>query len=477
MAETETQTKSDKPKKIMPRHRRQALRHAQKMGLDPKDGDAAIEMLRARGIDIFTLNDSILDIAKAEPMDAVTLPTNATPTLPSGKPEGAMTVAQREIEIDRIRLELVRRRRKRLMLLWVKMFFFVFVPTALVAYYYYYKATPMYRTQSAFVIQTNTSGGGGSGGIGGILSGTGFATSQDSIVVQDYLLSKEAFLRIDEDLAYSAHFQDPGIDDIQRLAADASLDQSYDVYRRNVTIGYDPTEGVIRMEVTARTPEQSQTFAEALVTYAEERVDGLSQEARGDRVKDAEARYLEAEADMLTAQQRVLDLQQQRGVLSADAEITSQLAIINSLEVELESRRLSLAEQLDNTRPSAARVSALEREIDRLETRIAQLRAGMVTTDDNSVPIARISAELQVAETELVTRQALLQQALQAVEAAQTEADKQVRYLSMGVAPIAPQDPSSPAKFSNTALAFLLFAGVYVVMSLTVSILREQVSV
>ncbi|MEM9268784.1 MAG: hypothetical protein AAGA78_07605, partial [Pseudomonadota bacterium] len=89
MAETETQTKSDKPKKIMPRHRRQALRHAQKMGLDPKDGDAAIELLRARGIDIFTLNDSILDIAKAEPVDAVTLPTNATPTLPSGKPEGA----------------------------------------------------------------------------------------------------------------------------------------------------------------------------------------------------------------------------------------------------------------------------------------------------------------------------------------------------------------------------------------------------
>jgi capsular polysaccharide transport system permease protein len=46
----------------------------------------------------------------------------------------------------------------------------------------------------------------------------------------------------------------------------------------------------------------------------------------------------------------------------------------------------------------------------------------------------------------------------------------------MGVHPVAPDQPTYPRAFENTILAFLVFAGIYLMISLTASILREQVS-
>jgi capsular polysaccharide transport system permease protein len=51
-----------------------------------------------------------------------------------------------------------------------------------------------------------------------------------------------------------------------------------------------------------------------------------------------------------------------------------------------------------------------------------------------------------------------------------------VSYISLNVNPVAPDAAAYPRAFENTVLAFLIFAGVYLMISLTASILREQVS-
>lgn len=481
---------------IMPRHKRLALRTARGMDLQPRNHNHAMHMLAARGIDFLEDEDTMLSLAdKAARGDddrslmvlqdpakenilATTDDEDDEDRMVPATARATVTDAQfeRETAVARIQRELVRRRRRRLFAMLLRLAVFVFIPTAVVGYYYFNIATPMYETESEFVIQTSDNPASG-GGFGGLLAGTSFATAQDSIVVQGFLGSREAFLRLDKEHGYIQHFQGPGIDDLQRLPEDASLDEAYAYFQDKVTIGYDPTEGIIRMGVVAATPEASQMFSEALVGYAEERVDGLTQEARGDQLQTATENYLEAEAKMLEAEQRVLDLQQQRGVLSADVELQSQMTIINSLELELENKRLELAELQDNSRPNQSRVEVQQREIARLESRINELRGDLTQNNNQSVSLARISGELRIAETELATRHTILQQAIASMETARLEASRQVRYLSMGVAPVAPVEPTYPRKIEGTILAFVLFAGIYILCSLTVSILREQVSV
>ena len=64
----------------------------------------------------------------------------------------------------------------------------------------------------------------------------------------------------------------------------------------------------------------------------------------------------------------------------------------------------------------------------------------------------------------------------QQVEQTRMEANRQVRYLTTSVRPVPAEEPSFPRKFENTILAFLIFSGIYLMISLTASILREQVS-
>ncbi len=46
----------------------------------------------------------------------------------------------------------------------------------------------------------------------------------------------------------------------------------------------------------------------------------------------------------------------------------------------------------------------------------------------------------------------------------------------MSVFPVAPDEVAYQRSFENTLLAFLVFSGIYLLISMTASILREQVS-
>lgn len=475
------------PNKATPRDLRRARRKAKRLGLNFADDHEALKLLKDRGINI-QADDSILEFvppteAAAEPTHgAVAVPEPIAPppavpgpqTAPGAPPPPVFDDAERIREIERIQHQLVKRRRRRLAYLALKLAFFVALPTFLVGWYYHNVATEMYETNSAFTIQEAESP---AAPMGGLLAGTGFAVATDSITVQDFLTSRESMKRLDEDHGFIAHFQNPDIDNIQRLPMDATNEDAYRLYRKNVKVGFDTTEGIIRMQVVAADPARAEVFANALIGYAEERVDTQTLRIRNDQMAGAKAAYDEAQLQLRAAQDRVLELQQKRGVLSAEVEISAQMSLINALELEREQKLLDLAQIEANSRPNDTRVAVMQADLDRITKRIGELRSALTESSDTNTSLALITGELAVAEADLAMRQLLLQTALQQVETARIEANRQVSYLAMAVTPIAPDVATYPRAMENTILAFVIFAGLYILVSLTVSILREQVSV
>ena len=451
---------------------RKARQKARKIGLTAENDEHAARLLEELGINV--LNDDVSLMTGGKTTQNVAS-QGGTDVAEQVTANFMLNDADRLAEVHAIQRDLIRRRRVRLFLLMLRLAFFVLLPTFLVGRYYYTEASDMYMTESEFVIQKSEAAG--ASGLGALFSGTGLANSADSITVQGYLTSREALLRLDEELGFIAHFQQSSIDDLQRLAEGASFEDAYKLYEKNIKVGYDLSEGIIRLEVIAATPEASQAFSNALIRFAEERVDELSQRLRSDQMRGAQNSYDNAEQAMLDAQDVVLRLQQERGVVSADAEIGAQMSLINSLELQVEDKLLALAEILDNANPNEIRANILRREIDRRVERIAELRSRLTKSTTDNVSLATISGELKVAETNMMTRQMMLQQSLELLETARADANRQVRYLSIGVSPIAPDVPTYPRKLESTILAFVIFMGIYIMLSLTVSILREQVSV
>ena len=179
---------------------------------------------------------------------------------------------------------------------------------------------------------------------------------------------------------------------------------------------------------------------------------------------------------MLEAQRRVQTLQQQLGVLDPVAEGAVVMNQIAEFERQLATKRLELGQLESNPRPNQSRVSGVKGDISRIEAMIDETRSQLTEGNKTRGSLATISGEIRIAESDLATRQELLAAAAAQMETARIEANKQVRYLSLSVAPVAPDEATYPKAFQNTLVAFLIFSGIYLMLSLTASILREQVS-
>ena len=243
-----------------------------------------------------------------------------------------------------------------------------------------------------------------------------------------------------------------------------------------VRISYDPTEGVIKMEVTATDAQTSVAFSEALIKYAEDQVDQLTQRLREDQMAGALESFDDAEAKMLLAQRKVVDLQEKYKTISSEVEVSLITGQIASLETQLTQDKLSLAQMESNESPNAARRDPVKRRIATLEDQISQLRNRMTEDGADGLSVAKVQSELLVAQADVTTRQLLLAQSLSAMESARVEANRQTRYLSLSVHPVAPDDPTDPRAFENTLVVMLIFAGIYLMISMTIAILREQVT-
>ena len=408
------------------------------------------------------------------PGDQAQLPQRSKPiAVPSTEQRAEVNQAA---EILRMQMEIARRRRRKVALLFARLFVFVLLPTIFAGWYYYRVATPIYATKSEFVIQQAGPSGGGGGGLSGLFSGTGLATSQDSIAVQGYLQSREAMMRLEQDLGFRDHFKSPVFDALQRLEPDASMEIAYGVYREFVRISYDPSEGLVRLEVMAADPQLAAAWATQLISYAEEQVDQLTQRLRADQMQDAQLGYDEAQTNLAASQRRLIELQEKFKILSSETEITLITSQIATLEAQLTQDRLSLAQMQSNETPNVARMEPLIRRIATLEAEIATLRNRMTESDTDGTSLPQVQGELLVAQADLETRQVILAQALQSMETSRVEANRQTLYLSVSVSPIPPDEPAYPRAFENTLVTMLILLGIYLMVSMTAAILRDQVS-
>lgn len=463
------------------RQLRMARRMAQKHGLAPTSDFDAVRLLRARGVDPFQpsnivklVESGVTATGASQAETAAQLP-QTRPIEKTTLPATDMSPAERRArEIQSIQNDIASRRRRKLGLLLTRLAAFVMLPTLITGYYFYVVATPMYTTKSEFLILTADGSGGGGGALGGLLPSQ-FATGQDSIATQSYLASKDAMLRLDRDLGFHAHFSQDSIDPLQQLDPEASNESVYKVYRKYVKLGYDPTEGVIRMELSTADPEVSKQFSERLIAYAEERVDRLSQEKRLDAVKTAEESLQEAKEERRAAQRRLVELQES-SILDPEGEIAGIRSLINNVEIQLQEKQLALNTQLNNSRPNQARVEALRSELSVLQAELDKQNNRLNRATATSTSLASQAAEIQLAQADLATFDLVLQSALETKRLSEIEANKQVRFLTVAVEPVASQDPSYPRAFENTLVAFLIFTGIYLMISLTASVLREQVS-
>jgi len=217
-------------------------------------------------------------------------------------------------------------------------------------------------------------------------------------------------------------------------------------------------------------------FSEELLKYAEARVDQMTARLRTDQEVSAKASFEDAQNKLEQAQRHLVDLQQKFKTFNSEVEAGMITTQIGTLDAQLTQERLSLAQMQANARPNQARMDPVKTRIANLEDQIAQLRLKLTESSADGPSIAAVQSELIMAQADVTTRQMMLAQATSAMETSRIEANRQTRYLSVAVEPVLSDDPSYPRAFENTLVILLIFGGIYLMISMTIAILREQVS-
>jgi len=158
------------------------------------------------------------------------------------------------------------------------------------------------------------------------------------------------------------------------LLRDATNEAAFGVYAEKVKVSYDPTEGILRMEVIAADPQTSQTYSEALIGYAEEQVDQLTQRPRDAAMAGARENYENAEQRRTASLANLLKIQEDLQVADPVGETTALTAQISALEQQRQQLQLTLAERLGVRRPNQAQVDALNGQIASIGALIEEVR-------------------------------------------------------------------------------------------------------
>ncbi|MDJ0751600.1 MAG: hypothetical protein QNJ11_19090 [Woeseiaceae bacterium] len=354
-------------------------------------------------------------------------------------------------------------------LLWVGL------PTMIAALYFGFVAVDMYESESKYTIQGTDMGTGSAlDSLFGALSISTGTTEHDARSVQEYILSRDVLRRLDRQERFIEHHQSTSIDWVSRIPADATFEEAFEYFLKRVDVRYDNQSGVTTLSVLAGSAADAQRFAHAILRYAEEMVNELSERARLDRMEFARKEVVVGEERLAKARQAILELQRMGEEINPAESASAIFNIRTELEAELAKARAELRQLESFMKPEAHPVQSLRQKIVSLEEQIQNENLKLVDPKSQSLSASIARFEPLLLEKEFAEK--AYESALTSLELARVEAAQQHRYLATIVAPSAPDEATHPRRLMDTLAVFALALAVFGILSLLIAAVREHAS-
>jgi capsular polysaccharide transport system permease protein len=350
----------------------------------------------------------------------------------------------------------------------------VVVPTLLATLYYGLIASDIYISESHFVVRGPQRQS--SSGLGALLQGVGggFSRSvEDSFSVTDFITSRDALRRLEDELHIKQAFGSEEVDRLSRFAGidpDDSFEALHRYYGDHVSVTVDAALPISVLTVRAFTADDAWRINERLLELSEALVNTLNERGRQDMIRFAESVVQDAEARSRAATVAVSDYRHRQGVFDPEKQSAVQLQQISSLQGDLSATKARLAQirtlAKDNPQiPSLERmVAATQAEIDAETGRVA---GGQASLANKAVEYEGLVLEQALAEKQLETALASLVQA-------RDEAQRKQLYLERIVQPNRPDTAIEPRRLRSIVATLLLGLVAWGILSLLGAGVREH---
>lgn len=349
---------------------------------------------------------------------------------PAGE-TGAETAIPDESRLEEARQAILERRRQRWRNLVQKAMLFVAVPLLVILLYMGLVATRLYQGEAVFTVQTSAeSASAPAAGLFGV--GAGSSTISDAFKAREFILSRPMMEHMEETAGFMRHFASHEMDPLTRYQSPLGLNwDPYEYYRKRVRVAVDVQEGILRLYVQARTPEDAVRFGNAILAAAEDHVNRFSDKISQDQINSLTRDVQAAERQVAEARQSLGAVQARRGDLSPEQTATAIYQLISNLELqraEAERERDTLLNQGLTESPLLPRLNARVQE---LTAQIAEQRQRLASPGGQS--LQRTMNEFQSATAKTEIAQARWESTLNTLQQAYLRILEQRRYFVLVV--------------------------------------------
>jgi capsular polysaccharide transport system permease protein len=331
---------------------------------------------------------------------------------------------------------------------------FVGLPTALAAIYYGLIASPIYVSQSSFVIKSPGQKSVPTLSLANLVQTSGLSAGQEQTKeVLQYVRSRDALKDLLQDTDVRAKYSNRGADFLSRFPHplhDASFENFYRYFSSMVGADTDPDSGLAVIEVQAFTPEDAYDLNSRLLNLSEGLVNRLNQRAEGRAIAEGEQRVAVAEERVRNARVALSAYRNQQELIDP----TKQAAGVFDVSNKLISEQASLQAELDlmlRVAPRNPAIPAVRNRIAAIGREISAQNGRAVGTPTGIASKLGAYEKLEV-EQEFATQ--MLTAASASLESARTEAQKQQFYLERVVQPNKPDDSTLPHRLRRILVVF-----------------------
>lgn len=350
----------------------------------------------------------------------------------------------------------------------------VALPVTLAGIYYFFIAANQYVAEFRFGLRSAEPVRAESGS----LFQAGAAQTRiglDSYVVVQYIASRAIIDDLDKTIDVRRMFSSPKADWVARLHLPAPIEDLVTYWRGQVDAFFDPTNGTIVVKARAFTPEDALTLAQGILASSERLVNDLSARARRDALRDSEHDVRRTEQRLAAALVNLRRFRDKEGVIDPRKQADANAALDGRVRDDLvraDTQLSTLQQYMQADAPALkllqARIRALEAQRQTIESEVTDNAAS------RSQALSRIMGSYEELESERSFAETAYRHALEALDRARMNADRQHLYIADFVQPRLPEKALYPRRLRSLGIVFLIAFAAWAIGCLTVRSVRDH---
>jgi capsular polysaccharide transport system permease protein len=349
----------------------------------------------------------------------------------------------------------------------------VIVPTVLAGVYYFIIAADQYVAEFRFALRTAEPVRSEASSILGnpVLSPVGV----DSYAVVQYIGSRDIIDDVGKTVDLRAMFSRPEADWLARLELPVAIEELVRYWKNQVDGFFDASNGTIVVRARAFARDDALALAQAVLASSERLVNELSARARRDTLQNSEREVHRAERRLKTALARLREFRDREGIIDPRKTADATQALAGRIRDEVVRAETELATIRHYMRPEAPSVKMLEARIQSLQTQLRSVESEVTDTErSRSEVLSRVMGSYERLESERSFAEKAYQHALEALDRARMNADRQQVYIAGFVQPSLPEEALYPRRLRAVGIALFLCCAIWLIGAFIVQTVREH---